>query len=71
MGDERKVSEKDYKHKAEQMFQKNTILINELEQAKKIITKFLLWENDWHEKSESKYELLKQAEEFLKENENV
>lgn len=38
-----------------------------LEQAKEIIRKFLLWENGWHKKSESKYELLKQAEIFLKE----
>jgi hypothetical protein len=35
--------------------------------AKEIIKKFLLWENDWHKKTESKYELLKQAEQFLKE----
>ena len=35
--------------------------------AKEIIKKFLLWENDWHNKTESKYELLKQAEQFLKE----
>lgn len=43
--------------------------IEQLEQAKEIIKKFLLWENDWHEKTESKYELLKQAEQFLKESE--
>ena len=59
------MSEKYYKKKAEVMFEKNTVLINELEQAKGIIKKFLLWENAWHKKSESKYELLKQAEDFL------
>ena len=37
-----------------------------LTEAKEIIKKFLLWENDWHNKTESKYELLKQAEQFLK-----
>ena len=37
----------------------------QLTKAKEIIKKFLLWENDWHEKTESKYELLKQAEQFL------
>ena len=35
------MSEKDYKRKAEQMFQKNTVLINELEQAKEIIGELL------------------------------
>ena len=39
--------------------------------AKEIIKKFLLWENDWHNKTESKYELLKQAEQFLKEEHNA
>ena len=34
-------------------------------EAKELIKKFLLWENDWHDKTESKYELLKQAEQFL------
>ena len=38
-------------------------------QAKEIIKKFLLWENDWHDKTESKYELLKQAEQFIKNSE--
>ena len=38
-----------------------------LTEAKEIIKKFLLWENGWHKKTESKYELLKQAEAFLKE----
>ena len=36
-----------------------------LHKAKEIIKKFLLWENDWHNKTESKYELLKEAEQFL------
>ena len=36
-----------------------------LTEAKEIIKKFLLWENGWHKKTESKYELLKQAEAFL------
>lgn len=34
-------------------------------EAKEIIKKFLLWENDWHDKTESKHDLLKQAEQFL------
>lgn len=42
---------------------------DELTNAKEIIKKFLLWENDWHNKTESKYELLKQAEQFLKDSE--
>ena len=41
----------------------------QLTKAKEIIKKFLLWENDWHEKTESKYKLLKQAEQFLKDSE--
>lgn len=40
---------------------------NNLTKAKEIIKKFLLWENAWHKKTESKYELLKEAEQFLKE----
>ena len=39
---------------------------NDLIKAKEIIKKFLLWENDWHKKTESKYQLLKEAEQFLK-----
>lgn len=39
---------------------------NQLTKAKEIIKKFLLWENDWHNKTESKYQLLKEAEQFLK-----
>ena len=42
-------------------------LEKECTNAKEIIKKFLLWENDWHEKTESKYKLLKQAEQFLSE----
>ena len=42
----------------------------QLTKAKEIIKKFLLWENDWHNKTESKYELLNEAEQFLKEVEN-
>ena len=38
----------------------------QLTKAKEIIKKFLLWENDWHNKTESKYELLNEAEQFLK-----
>ena len=38
---------------------------DQLTEAKEIIKKFLLWENDWHKKTESKYELLTQAEQFL------
>ena len=40
---------------------------DQLTKSKEIIKKFLLWENSWHSKTESKYELLKQAEQFLKE----
>lgn len=39
----------------------------QLNEAKEIVKKFLLWENAWHDKTESKYELLKEAEQFLKE----
>ena len=39
----------------------------QLNEAKEIVKKFLLWENAWHDKTESKYELLTQAEQFLKE----
>jgi len=39
----------------------------QLTKAKEIIKKFLLWENDWHNKTKSKYELLKQAEQFISE----
>jgi len=42
---------------------------DQLTKAKEIIKKFLLWENDWHDKTESKYELLKEAEQFLKDSE--
>ena len=45
--------------KMEQKFYEN------LTNAKEIIKTFLLWENDWHNKTESKYELLKEAEQFL------
>lgn len=49
-----------------EQYEKDLIDFNEnLTKAKEIIKKFLLWENDWHEKTESKYELLKQAEQFL------
>ena len=44
-------------------------LEKECDKAKEIIKKFLLWENDWHDKTESKYELLKQAEQFIKDSE--
>ena len=40
---------------------------DKLTKAKEIIKEFLLWENDWRDKTESKYELLKQAEQFLSE----
>jgi len=50
-------------------FEEYGTLADQLTKAKEIIKKFLLWENDWHEKTESKYELLKQAEQFLKESE--
>ena len=43
--------------------------LDKIKRAREIIKKFLLWENDWHKKTESKYELLKQAEQFLKETE--
>ena len=46
-----------------------TMIYKDLCKAKEIIKKFLLWENDWHNKTESKYELLKQAEQFLEETE--
>jgi hypothetical protein len=42
------------------------VFTKQLTKAKDIIKKFLLWENNWHDKTESKYELLKQAEQFLK-----
>lgn len=35
------MSEKEYKRKSELMFEKNTILINQLEQAKEILQMFL------------------------------
>ncbi len=38
------MSEKDYKRKAELMFKKNSILINELEQAKEIIRELLSYD---------------------------
>lgn len=44
-----------------------TLQTMQLTKAKEIIKKFLLWENDWHNKTESKYELLKKAEQFLNE----
>ena len=46
-----------------------TLQTIQLTKAKEIIKKFLLWENDWHDKTESKYELLKQAEQFIKNSE--
>ena len=51
--------------KLEEEQRKNNGLSDNLTKAKEIIKKFLLWENDWHDKTESKYELLKQAEQFL------
>lgn len=44
-------------------------LNKQLNKAKNIIKKFLLWENDWRNKTESKYELLKEAEQFIKDSE--
>ena len=52
---------KDIKDKSE--------VIGKIAKAKEIIKKFLLWENDWHNKTENKYELLKQAEQFISEME--
>ena len=46
-----------------------TLQTVQLSKSKEIIKKFLLWENDWHDKTESKYELLKQAEQFIKDSE--
>lgn len=48
-------------------FARYRTMLDFLIKAKEIIKKFLLWENDWHNKAESKYELLKQAEQFLRE----
>lgn len=42
----------------------------QLTKAKEIIKQFLLWENNWHSKTESKYGLLNGAEQFLKEVED-
>lgn len=50
----------------EKLQEKNEKLEKKNEEAKKIIKDFLLWENSWHEKTESKYALLKRAEDFIK-----
>ena len=68
-----KVSEKDYKCKVEQMFQKNTVLINELEQAKEIIRDLIKLYRDYPFKSEIRLQKewnedeakIKKAEAFL------
>lgn len=51
----------------EKLQEKNEKLEKKNEEAKEIIKGFLLWENNWHEKTESKYALLKRAEDFIKE----
>lgn len=63
------MSEKDYKRKAESMFQKNTVLINELEQAKEIIRELLniidyLNEDEYGKED---FPVVHKAEAFLKE----
>ena len=60
------MSEKEYKLKTEQMFAKNTILINQLEQAKEIIKKFMkICEENGRQWNEDVYF---EAMEFLKES---
>jgi len=59
------MSEKEYKRKAELMFERNTILINQLEQAKEIIKLGLIAVNTSSAKYMSEYE--HKAEDFLKE----
>ena len=66
------MSEKDCKRKAELMFQKNAVLINELEQAKEIIREYSNFENFPSASGNSinmfMYEnIKKKAEAFLKE----
>ena len=64
-----KQSDELYNRNAETNFYKenNTRHYEQLEKSVTILKKFMLWENDWHEKTESKYELLKETENFLKE----
>lgn len=57
----------DFKSRVETVTDRFDKKSSRLNKAKDIIKKFLLWENDWHNKTESKYELLNQAEQFLKE----
>jgi len=59
------MSEKEYKRKAELMFERNTILINQLEQAKEVIKLGLRAVNTSSAKYMSEYE--HKAEDFLKE----
>lgn len=59
------MSEKEYKRKSELMFEKNTILINQLEQAKGIIREFL--HNRKTPYLEGELDLFEKAETFLKE----
>lgn len=60
------MSEKDYKRKAEQMFQKNTVLINELAQAKELIKRVVEWADADHPKEYFAW-IVKDLKQFLKE----
>lgn len=62
------MSEKDYKRKAEQMFQKNTVLINELEQAKEIIREYMKATESWNYDFADILKCNKKAEAFLNNN---
>ena len=60
------MSEKEYKQKAELMFERNTILINQLEQAKEIINDLvnMAYACELHDDD---FDLCKRAEQFIKE----
>lgn len=62
------MSEKEYKQKTELMFKKNTVLINQLAEAKEIIREFLQHYNAKTIYVENMKSLLNKAEDFIKEN---
>lgn len=61
------MSEKEYKQKAELMFERNTILINQLEKAKEIIRELLKYIFTPEGFEELDKDMIMKAEAFLKE----
>lgn len=61
------MGEKEYKRKAELMFQKNTILINQLERAKEIIREYIRLSLQEDKDIDANVKLFQKAEDFLKE----